>query len=364
MDFILNLANKYQWKFVLNELYQSEKYFESQPNVDENNLELFLDIIPLDKIYEHEVPASNTNELENLKDSIIKNGFLHPIVVTEHDNYWILADGTYRKKALEQLSCKYVPALVIKEYFRRDTWVRVFNERIPTYKNVYKKLSPHQRKNITHLEFDIVDFDSLINYQYKEDLIALVKDGYHIHVFLNKEFTNRLDHLKLIKVFDQTFSEGFNNYMMVSKANEHEFNFNEYLLLPSPIDQLRDLEYLVKYPELRRTRASRAIIPLRLIDLPVDHSVLALSLDEIIEHFYSLISNNIEKQMLRSIFLKLSVVKSLDISWYYHILLIGDKDNFIKELDPKDSKKVELLLESIEEIKELRKVNAISHNSI
>ena len=87
--------------------------------------------------------------------------------------------------------------------------------------------------------------------------------------------------------------------MMLSKAIEHEFNFNEYLLLPSPIDQLRDLEYLVKYPELRRTRASRAIIPLRLIDLSVEYRVLTQSLDEIIEHFYNLISNNIEKQTFR-----------------------------------------------------------------
>ena len=209
MEFVFNLGNKYQWKFILNELYQSEKYFEHQPNVNETNLELFLDIIPLDKIFEHEVASTNTNELENVKHSIEKNGFLHPIVVTESKNYYILADGTHRKKALEQLNCKYVPAMIIKESYRRDTWVRVFNDRIPSYKNVYKKLSPMQRKNITHLEFDIIDFDTLISYQYKEDLIALVKDGYHIHVFLNKEFTNRLDHLKLVKIFDQTFSDSF-----------------------------------------------------------------------------------------------------------------------------------------------------------
>ena len=363
MDFILNLANKYQWKITLNELYQSEKYFEHQPNVNENNLELYLDIIPLEKIFEHEVVATSTSkELESVKQSIEKNGFLHPIVVTENKDYWILADGTHRKKALEQLNCKYVPALVIKESFRRDTWVRVFNGKISSYKNVYKKLSPHQRKNITHLEFDIVDFDSLINYQYKEDLIALVKDGYHIHVFLNKEFANRLDHLKLVKIFDQTFSENNMNYMMISKANEYEFNFNEYLLLPSPIDQLKDLEYLVRYPELRRTRASRAIIPLRLIYLPIDYSILKMSYDEIVEHVYRKMQDNFEKDMFRSIFLKLSVVKSLDISWYYHILLIADKTRFIKDLDEKDTK-IEVLLESIDEVKALNKLNALSHNT-
>ena len=333
MDFILNLANKHQWKITLNELYQSEKYFEHQDDVNESNLELFLDIIPLDKIFEHEVTSSEGTELETVKQSIELNGFLHPIVVTENKDYWILADGTYRKKALEQLNCKFVPAIVIKESFRRDTWVRVFNGRIPSFKNVYKKLSPHQRKNITHLEFDIVDFDSLINYQYKEDLIALVKDGYTVHVFLNKEFANRLDHLKLIKTFDQVFSESPKTYMMVSKANEQEFNFNEFLLLPSPIDQLKDLEYLVKYPELRRTRASRAIIPLRLIHMPLDYTILRQSSDEIIEHIYKNIVNYIDKDMFRSIFLKLSVVKSLDISWYYHILMIADTDSFIKELE-------------------------------
>ena len=211
-------------------------------------------------------------------------------------------------------------------------------------------------KNITHLEFDIIDFDTLINYQYKEDLIALVKDGYNIHVFLNKEYTHRLDHLKLIKTFDEVFSESPKSYMMVSKANEQEFNFNEYLLLPSPVDQLKDLEYLV-------TRASRAIIPLRLIHLPIDYNILKLSYDEIVDHLYKTIQTNMEKDLFRSIFLKLSLVKSLDISWYYHILLIGDKDNFILNLDKQDAKKIETLLESIDEIKELNKLNAISHNS-
>lgn len=146
MDFILNLANKYHWKITLNELYQSEKYFEHQDDVNETNLELKLDIIPIDKIFEHEVTSSNNTELENLKKSIEKEGFLHPIVVTEHKDYWILADGTYRKKALEQLDCKYVPALVIKESFRRDTWVRVFNGRIPSYKNVYKKTKSYDQE--------------------------------------------------------------------------------------------------------------------------------------------------------------------------------------------------------------------------
>ena len=363
MDFTFNLSNKYQWTFTLNQLYQSEKYFENRDEVNENNLELYLDIIPLDKIFEHEVVAdSHAKELASVKNSIEKNNFLHPIIVTEHKDYWILADGTHRKKALEQLNCNYVPALVLKESFRRDTWVRVFNGKIPSYRKVYNKLSPHQRKNITHLEFDIVDFDTLINYQYKEDLIALLKDGYHVHVFLNKESANRLDHLKLVKIFDQTFAEGEVNYMMVSKANEHEFNYNEYLLLPSPVDSLKDLEYLVRYPELRRTRASRAIIPLRLVHLPVDYSILQKSYDEIVEYFYNIIATNIDKNLFRSVFLKLSVDKTLDISWFYHILLIGSVDSFMKH-DGIKNPKLEALLESIEEIKSSPKLNAIPHNS-
>ena len=37
MDVLVNLANKYQWKFTLNELYQSEKYFEHLDEINENN---------------------------------------------------------------------------------------------------------------------------------------------------------------------------------------------------------------------------------------------------------------------------------------------------------------------------------------
>lgn len=357
MDFLFNLANKYQWKFTLNELYQSEKYFKDRDEVNETNLELYLDIIPIDKIFQHEETSSTGNkELENVKKSIETNGFLHPILVTEHKDYYVLADGTHRKKALEQLQCKFVPALIIKESFRRDTWVRVFSGKTPSYRNVYKKLSPHQRKNITHLEFDIIDFDTLINYQYREDLIALFKDGYHVHVFLNKEHANRLDHLKLIKIFDQTFTSEDLNYMMVSKANEQEFNFNEYLLLPSPIDNLKDLEYLVKYPELRRTRASRAIIPLRLIHLPVPHIILQKTYDEIVEYIHKIILSNIENNKFRSVFLKLSVDKTIDISWFYHILLLGSVDSFMK-FDGSKNPKLGALLESIEEIKPLTKLN-------
>ena len=100
MDVLVNLANKYQWKFTLNELYQSEKYFEHLDEINENNLELYLDVIPIEKIFEHEVTSSDNNELEIVQNSIEKNGFLHPIVVTENKDFYILADGTHRKKAL------------------------------------------------------------------------------------------------------------------------------------------------------------------------------------------------------------------------------------------------------------------------
>ena len=118
----------------------------------------------------------------------------------------------------------------------------------------------------------------------------------------------------------------------------------------------------MRYPELRRTRASRAIIPLRLIQLPIDITTLQKSYDEIIEYFNKLIIENLAQHKFRSLFPKLSVVKSLDISWYYHILLIADKERFIKELDHSEAQKIEALLESIEAATPVTKLNAISQN--
>lgn len=353
----LSLANKITWKLQLSEHYKL--YSENYPDIKQNNLEIHIDLIPIDKIHEHEVELPNKNEIDSIVDSIQRKGFLHPILVTEHNDYWILADGTHRKKALEKLNCKFIPAIILKDSdsIRRDTWVRIFNSRMPSYKQFYKKLSPHQRKNIVHKQFDIIHIETLIEYQYKEDLIAVYKDGTFFHVFLNKEFTNRLDHLKLIKIFDQTFDSDDKSYIMVSKANEKEFNFNEYILLPSPIDSLKDLEYLVKYKELRRSRASRVIIPLRLIHIPLDYKILKLSKEEAEDAFENIFQNYLKQDLFRTIFLKLSITKSLDISWYYHILLIGTIESFLTDVPEEEKEKVSGLLENIESFAVLNDLN-------
>ena len=53
-------------------------------------------------------------------------------------------------------------------------------------------------------------------------------------------------------------------------------------------------------------------------------------------------------ETFNTIFLKLSFSKSLDISWYYHILLVGDKESFLNDvLDEKEKILIRQLLDPV-----------------
>ena len=49
----------------------------------------------------------------------------------------------------------------------------------------------------------------------------------------------------------------------------------------------------------------------------------------------------------QSFFLKLSFSKSLDISWYYHILLIGSRENFLKDVSNEERDLINQLLDNV-----------------
>ncbi|MEM2907375.1 MAG: ParB N-terminal domain-containing protein, partial [Candidatus Odinarchaeota archaeon] len=90
----------------------------------------------IDRIVEHETTVSDKTVINKLLESVSSEGFLHPVLVTEHRGVYVIADGTHRLFALRELALKkdcriHVPLNILREpYFKRDSWVFYFNSRI------------------------------------------------------------------------------------------------------------------------------------------------------------------------------------------------------------------------------------------
>lgn len=332
MELNLHLMENKKWKINISDDYSEIK---------DNKFVLNIELIEINKIQEPYIILPDAHEVSKVKESILTKGFLHPILVFKENNNYILADGTHRIEALQQLKCNLIPVLIIKrEEAVLDSWVKILKSKSPPYKSIYKKVSPNQRKNIIHQEYDLLSIDSLLELQHRNDVIAVYSDGKNVHVFSNKDQTNRLEHLRLMKYFDEVLDHEDKEYTLISKTDEKQFNYNKYLMIPPPNDVLNDLDYLIKNKDLRIPKAFRIQIPIRLVHIPISVEVLKLDLKSAIEHVTISINECITS--FSTIFLKLSFSKSLDISWYYHILLIGSKMSFLSDLEvnSKEAKRI------------------------
>ena len=133
-------------------------------------------------------------------------------------------------------------------------------------------------------------------------------------------------------------------YTLISKLEEEEFNFSKYLMIPPPQDAL-EFEQLVLFSELRRPKAFRIRTPIRLVHLPIPIEILQKERNNGMERLQFIINQKLKD--FKSIFLKLSFSKSLDISWYYHILLIGSRENFLKDVSNEERDLINQLLDNV-----------------
>ena len=345
MDLILNLDES-SWKLKL-----SDDYTE----VQDDRISLRLDLLEIEKIKQPYTEMSEHKEVEYVMSSIKRDQFLHPIFVfrTESKNM-VLADGAHRIQALKEMGCSLVPSIILDEKTtRKDSWIKLFHSKVPSYKLVYKYIAPNQRKHIIHQQFDLLSIDTLIDYQYRKNILAIYKDAENIHIFSFKNLkdSNRKEKLQLIKMLDQildTESQG-KSYAIVTKANEDQFNYYSYLMIPPPSDSI-ELDLLIKFPELRRPKAFCIKPAIRMVYLPISVGLLKNKRKEAISELKQAVNARLPD--FKTIYLKLSFSKSLDLSWYYQILIICSLQNFLTDVVDSEKDLLQDLLEGVELLNE------------
>lgn len=82
------------------------------------------DVVPNERNPRLDFPK---NELNQLAESIDKEGILVPIVVYPKDGRYILVDGERRFRCALELGLETVPALVTEEKSEHDTLLQMFN---------------------------------------------------------------------------------------------------------------------------------------------------------------------------------------------------------------------------------------------
>ncbi|MHA2362630.1 MAG: hypothetical protein ACXAC7_01635 [Candidatus Hodarchaeales archaeon] len=346
MRVTLNLAQDFKWTIIIPEKLNSTLSL---------NYQVYLDLIPLDKLFVHEQlktePDISTphGEIERLKESINTNGFLHPVLTTYHplpDDLWVIADGTHRFQVMKYLKSRWIIGMVLQPgSYKRDVWVKTFPtfpSNIPSLDSFFNLLSPKDKKLISIEEIKPKIWNltklSISQLEFSQSLIGIYKKGDQIVCLINKSPKNRFRHLKIINNLDKAINVSNKIYIPKSEINRTEHDF---LLLPPPLDKQNDLHYLVNNPSLRRIKGSRTIITNRIIHLPIPFEVLQKSRNDSLNAIHSIISNYIRNGEFGSIILKKRYSKSLDISWYDHNLLIGSKNSFFQDASSKEQKALE-----------------------
>lgn len=328
MDLTLNLGQRYTWKFALSEFHPVKR---------QNSLKLQLKAIPVSNLFEHEAVLehlSNAEQkgypsIESLKKNILEKGFLHPILAhyLNSSNKWVLADGTHRLKAMEALKSKFLLGLnLLKENYTRDCWIKTLpaldsSETLEWLKTNYKK-------NISIKTLPFQERLDLLCDEIEPEVLAYINTTDQGYEIIDKHPEDRKAHLQLIKEIDDKLDHPDKDYKTRLEVSVEKDSF---LLLPPPIDKVDDFMYLVDNEQLRRVKGSRTLLDVRIVYFPVPFDVLQTSETEIYSYVANEINKNLSENVIGTIYPKKSFTMSLDPSWYYHTLLIGDKRLFFKE---------------------------------
>jgi hypothetical protein len=330
MDLKLKLGHNYSWNFSVSDFH---------PFNENTNVTLQLEVIPSSNLYEHEaVIESLTNaeqkgylSLKKLQGHILENGFLHPVLAhyLHSSNKWVLADGTHRLKAMNELKSKCIVGLkLLKENYQRDCWIKALSSL--NQSDCRQILDNLQKKynNLSIREIHSQDKNIPYNHVYNPNLLAYINTPNLAYEILDKNPGDRLIHLQLIKELDSIFDNEDKDYKTKSELS---LETDSFLLLPPPIDETNDMSYLVDNKELRRIKGSRTVLDVRPVYFGIPFEILQRSESEILNYLAERIDDNLNRKAIGTIYPKKSFTTSLDPSWYYHTLLIGDKRLFFKE---------------------------------
>ncbi|MHA2059591.1 MAG: hypothetical protein ACW976_02275 [Candidatus Ranarchaeia archaeon] len=272
---------KYKWRFNL-------------PEGGDRQSDIHLVLSEVDNVLEHENVVSDPAVLRNVTEWIRDRGFLHPILATKYQDRYVIADGTHRTLALRDIKARddpgplYTPIMDLQtQNFTRGSWALMFDEGLPPLDQVLE--GSWQSKE--------VQFKSVT------DLMELFSDD-HLGVVLKKQgkifglystTDTRYDFLKSLKTMENRIKAP-SRYLIARDAIGLE---SDYLMFSPPKEGKQDLSLLVEHPELRRSKGSRTILPVRPMFLPIPLNVLRLPQEEGIEQIARIIDQSIDNNSIR-----------------------------------------------------------------
>lgn len=339
MDITLHLGTKHTWKFTVSDFHPTNELIAST---------LRLETIPLSNLFEHErVMEHFTNpeqkgypSIESLSQNILENGFLHPVLAhyIHSSKKWVLADGTHRLKAMNALKSKFILGMNLsKENYRRDCWIKT----LPAlgsadWQQTLDWLNTNYKKRVIIKPVPLEKRLDFLCEELEPDLVAYINTAEKAYEIIDTDPEDRLGHLQLIKEIDDKVDHPEKDYKIRSEVSPENDSF---LLLPPPIDEANDFAYLVDNENLRRVKGSRTMLDVRMVYFPVPFEVLQNSETEIYSDLAEEINKNIAEKAIGTIYPKKSFTTSLDPSWYYHTLLVGDKKLFVQEAQSEKERK-------------------------
>lgn len=283
---------------------------------------LCFDIVDVENVFPHEVVIGTGDEskklTDSLADSMIKNHFFHPILMSKPGKYYVIADGTHRKEALlrikemKGLSELQIIGVNLSDFWR-DAWVKTFDKlSLSGYELEEIKIRSPEDIRVTYAN---PDSDAIA--------IARISGAYYKVKYIFEDVKSYLAAVRKIDV--DTGVSGF--YHTVEEA----FDMDTDALIPFPPKE-EEMDYLVQYPELRRIKGSRTMLKLRPMFLPIPIDVLKLPRAECRKGISEIITTLLESGKA---YLARPGLSNLDFckeNWD-HWLLIFDEDTVMKMTD-------------------------------
>ena len=332
-----------------------------------NNYHIVLDLIPVDKITPHEQflikPSNDPNSAwANLVRSIKENEFTYPVLCT-YDDYkdrWIIADGTHRVEAMKQLEVTYIPAIILsynstKGQFKRTSWAKM----IPKNGNKdFPALPPNiQIKKLALSPIkDYVDSIPEFKYEISELLthsnaLGIYRKDNHYYLLESGIELNRKEQLDLILRLDNNNNPTDKRYLTIDQALKSQENM---LILAPPNDALGDLYYLSQFPELRRVKGSKTLVPWRIVQFPVP----LLSLKQSYTEALNILEDKIDQFIkigIKYTFLEHDSMQSIDNALFGHYLVIIDFLSFLKTINKDELEKFQKNCHDLSFIQKVKK---------
>ncbi|MHA1839324.1 MAG: hypothetical protein ACTSYO_05115 [Candidatus Ranarchaeia archaeon] len=312
MRIILSLGSR-SWEFSA----APEKHLEYK---------IFLELCEIDRILGHEKTLPDSDMIFNLADSVWTEGFLHPILVTETSNQYVIADGTHRVMVLNRLKSKMrisslnIPLVNLsKSGYRRESWALVYGEKITSLRKVLLRYDIIKTNKLT--------YDEIIGLFGQGDVAVIFRIDQEFGMIKSSPFP-RHDFLKVIKSIDQEIGEPL-RYDTI----EHSLSTGEnFVIFAPPQDSLGDMKVLVRHPSLQRCKGSRTMVPVRPMYLPIPFSVLCRPKTDVENEIQRLITDLITQ---KQIVLVSPGTRSLDFCGdvFDHFLLVFHRELFEKKID-------------------------------